>query len=310
MRKLSAISILLLLAALLVGCGQRTAINPGGPNIPPRSTATAQQPTATAQPTLAATPDVVDTGHPCGSGASSDVRFGDLRVSQVNGLLAYPANELPTNLDPSKPIVLPANLPNPPNPQVNPQPGFGFTVCNTSGSASHVLRGVAVSISSFTAFSGPLNTWQACDGWYQRPNGAVAGGCGGGFVGDEILQAMFDAGATTGAKVSAIVTGTGNAGNNPNGPSVPQLPVKLGPGQMLFFILEVAKMPTAPGTYTLSFSLSYDAVADARFSSSMPALFDSAAVKWTGGNCAKPALLSQIPATDTQHHYVCAPPLG
>jgi hypothetical protein len=30
-------------------------------------------------------------------------------------------------------------------------------------------------------------------------------------------------------------------------------------------------------------------------------------VKWTGQNCTRPELLSQIPTSDTTNKYVCAP---
>jgi hypothetical protein len=65
--------------------------------------------------------------------------------------------------------------------------------------------------------------------------------------------------------------------------------------------------PSTPGTYTFAFALSYDSVTDAPISTMLPTIFDSSAVKWTGGACAKPTLLSQIPASDTTGKYVCAP---
>jgi hypothetical protein len=64
--------------------------------------------------------------------------------------------------------------------------------------------------------------------------------------------------------------------------------------------------PTAAGTYTFAFGLNYDTVSNAPISMTPATLLDSAAVKWGGLNCAKPALLAQIPASDTQNRYVCA----
>jgi hypothetical protein len=225
------------------------------------------------------------------------VYIGDLRVSKVGFALAYPANQLPANLDPSKPYQLPGNLPNPPNPPVNPSSNYSLTVCNTSNSASHVIRSLTLRIAAFTAYSGPLNTYQFCDLFYQRPVGATGGGCGGGYALDEQLQASFAADATTGAQVTTTQVDAQNA---------PPMPVSLGPGQMLMIVIGVT-VPTAPGTYTFAFGLNYDSVTIAPISTTQPTIFDSAAVKWNGGNCTKPALLSQIPASDTTGKYVCAP---
>lgn len=102
--------------------------------------------------------------------------------------LAYPANELPSTLDTSKPYALPNSLPNPPNPPVNPLTangnGYGFTICNTSRSNSHVIRAITERIAAFSVYHGTLNTYMVCDGFYQRPSGAGGGGCGGGLVYD------------------------------------------------------------------------------------------------------------------------------
>jgi len=227
------------------------------------------------------------------------VQIGDLKVRQVGFANAYPANELPANLDQAKPYQLPNNLPNPPNPPVNPEPWYDLTVCNTSNTTSHVIRSLTIRIAAFTAYSGPLNTYMFCDQYYQRPNGVAGGGCGGGLAADEWLRVDFAANATSGAQVTAIQDGS-NVGN------APPLPVSLGPGQMLFIAISMTP-PTAPGTYTFAFGLHYDASTSAPISTMQPTIFDSAAVKWTGSNCTKPALLSQIPTSDTTGKYVCAP---
>lgn len=301
---LATIAALLLigLAAALFTIFTRPSTGPALTGTPTATTL----PTPTTQPTeapTAATIGVVDSGHPCSadtSGQTSYVRIGDLEVSQVGFALAYPANKLPSNLDPSKPYQLPDNLPNPPNPPVNPTGGYSLTVCNTSGSASHVIRSLTVGIAAFSAYSGPLNTYMFCDTFYQRPNGPSGGGCGGGMTLDEQLRASFAANATSGAQV------TTTQDNSFSGLNAPPLPVSLGPGQMLIIALRVI-MPTAPGTYTFAFGLNYDTSTAAPISTMQPTLFDSAAAKWTGSNCTKPALLSQIPASDTTGKYVCAP---
>lgn len=87
---------------------------------------------------------------------------------------------------------------------------------------------------------------------------------------------------------------------------VPPLPVQLGPGQMLSVALQVTP-PTAPGMYTFAFALSYDNLTAAPISTMQPTLYDSAAVQWNGQNCTAPALVAQIPTSDTQNRYICAP---
>ena len=269
------------------------------------------QPTATIQPTNTPPPPTpthvtpngaITSGHPCSadtSGQTSYVSIGDLKVSQVKFALAYPANALTGNLDPSKPYQLADNLPNPPNPPVNPNASYSLTICNTSSTASHVIRGLTVRIAAFSAYSGSLNTYMFCDPYYQRPIGVTGGGCGGGTSLDEQLQAGFAANAPTGAQVT-----TTNTAAAPT--DTPPLPVSLGPRQMLIIGLSVTP-PTAPGTYTFAFGLNYDSMTSAPISTMQPTLFDSAAVKWTGQNCTKPAMLSQIPTSDTTNKYVCAP---
>lgn len=297
MRRFSMACVALLLAVVLVGCGQTTVDTPqpAATDIP--------QPTATVQPTPNETPGVVDSGHPCTfdtSGQTRYIQLGDLKVSTVTFSSAYPANELASSLDATKPAVLPSNLSNPPNLPVNPATsngfGYSFTVCNTSRSNSHVLRAITERIAAFAAYHGTLNTFMFCDGYYQRPYGVGGGGCGGGITLDESLQGVFAADATTGAQVNATQVTASNA---------PPLPVILGPGQLLIFSVGITP-PTAPGLYTITFGVRYDSTTAVGISTVQPTLFDSAAIKWTGGNCNIPAMLSQIPASSTDK-YVCAP---
>jgi hypothetical protein len=295
-------ALMLAVLLLLVGCGQTTAHNTDSTVIA-TNTPDAPQPTATVQPTPNETPGVVDSGHPCTtdtSGQTQYVQIGDLQVSTVRFSLAYPANELASTLDATKPARLADNLPNPPNPPVNPATangfGYGFTICNTSRSHSHVLRSITSRIAAFSAYNGTLNTYMFCDTFYQRPNGVAGGGCGGGITFDESLQAVFAANATPGARVNDTQIAAPNA---------PPLPVILGPGQMLDFSVGVTP-PTTPGLYSITVGVSYDLTTAATISTVQPTLFDSAAVKWNGDNCNTPAMLSQIPANSTGK-YVCAP---
>jgi hypothetical protein len=293
----------LLLVALIAGCGQSTVARTSPP-----VTATAA-PTATIQPTPVSTHGTVNSGLPCGGAVSGDVHFGDLRVNRVSFVnIAYPADELPSTLSTSQPYLFPMySLPKYanglPNPPVNPDPTYMFGICNTSSTASHVVISVAVRIDAFSAYSGPLNTWNGCAGYYQRPVGAILLGCGGGYNANEELKASFPSNATTGSQVVATQMATGVVPDPPY-TKVPPLPVQLGPGQMLFVALHVTP-PTAPGMYT--FALSYDNVTAAPISTMQPTLYDSAAVQWNGQNCTAPALVAQIPTSDTQNRYICAP---
>lgn len=306
MRKLLAACIACVVTLLLVGCAQPSS----GQHAPTVSGI----PIATTQPTPIATHGALTSGHPCetdSSGQVSYVQIGDLKVSQVHFMLAYPSLQLPSNLDGSQPYKLPANAYDPPNPPVNPNvnsgAGYGLTVCNTSSTASHVIVGVTVGISAFQPYDGQLNVWQFCDSVYARPDGIGGGGCGGANIFDESLQATFAANATTGAQVTATQVGTGDTIEAGGDSNTAPLPVSLGPGQMLIFTMGITP-PIAAGTYSFAFGLNYDAVTAAAISTMQPTLFDTLAQKWNGQNCTTPTLLSQIPATVTNPptNYVCA----
>lgn len=298
-RRVFSAGILLLLAALISGCGETSTV---------QSSPTATiAPTETLQPTPVATNGAVTSDHPCIAGTSSDIQIGDLRVSHVHfANLAYPSEQLPSNLDPSKPYHAPSSSGDLPDPAVNPNMdnGYEFFVCNTSTSTSHVIVGASIGISGFSAYSGPLNSYQGCDGFYQRPFGVAGAGCGGGSCVDEYLHASFAADATIGAQVSTTQVDTCNTAPGP-GTGAPRLPISLGPGQMLTIDVAVSA-PTAAGTYAFAFGLNYDTVSNAAISMTPSTLLDSAAVRWGGRNCTKPALLSQIPTSDTQNRYICA----
>jgi len=165
---LATIAALLLigLAAGLFAMFSRGASGPANKGNP---TATAQ-PTATTQPTPQPTQNTiigaVNSGHPCSadtSGQTTYMRIGDLKVSQAGFASPYPANQIPANLDTSKPYQLPENLPNPPNPPVNPPASYSLTICNTSGTTSHVIHGLTVRIAAFKAYSAikklPAEVW-------------------------------------------------------------------------------------------------------------------------------------------------------
>ena len=76
-----------------------------------------------------------------------------------------------------------------------------------------------------------------------------------------------------------------------------------------FAVIAVVSIVWAAFAYSFAFGLSYDKIASAPISIMQPTLFDSATFVWNGDNCAKPALLSQIPpaVTTPPTNYVCAP---
>ena len=41
--------------------------------------------------------------------------------------------------------------------------GFVLNVCNVSSSKSHILQAVSAKLVAFTAYTNPLNEWQACN---------------------------------------------------------------------------------------------------------------------------------------------------
>ena len=104
------------LAATLFAVFGRPSSGPahnGAPTATTLPTAT-MQPTPTPEPTQNPTIGVVNSSHPCStnsSGQTSYVQIGDLKVRQVGFANAYPANELPANLDQAKPYQLPNNSP-------------------------------------------------------------------------------------------------------------------------------------------------------------------------------------------------------
>ena len=311
MRKLLLVCIPLLLVALLSGCGEST-VTRSGPHITGSPSATAGSPTATATP--AVTPAMLGAGNQCNPnlyGYNNPVVMGDLHVTKAIFEFSWPSYELPATLDASKPFPLPANIPDysgatgpvpPVNPTVSDTFGYALDICNTSRTTSHVIKAITVSIAAFTPYSGQLNSWNTCTPAYQRPNGVIGGGCGGGSAEGEGLHATFASNASAGAQVTAAQVSTGT---DENGGHVPPLPIKLGPDQRIRINLGLTP-PTAQGSYTFTFSLSYDNTPAATISTMPPTLFDSAAVEWSGSNCAAPTLLAQIPTSDTQNRYVCA----
>lgn len=313
MRRLASLIAALLLCVLLGACGQAGSSTTltGGPSSTPQATATPTQPSV---------PSPIITSDPCeasgsnGSTSGAYVKIGDLLVSQVALVgTSYPSKMLPDDTA-QKPLQLPdgQNLQNnfPSSPPTNPyvdekqDGGYDFVVCNTSAAQSHVIQGVTVAIASFTAYTGQLNSWQFCDGFYTRAHGVFSGGCGGYFPYDEGLHAGFAPTDGPGASVSATQTSSGN-GAEPSGTSVTPLPATLAPGKELVFLVG-ATLPSAPGRYGLLFSLTADNQPAAPISITTPALFAPVAHKWTGPACDTSAMLAQIPtAANPITYWIC-----
>ena len=139
----------------LAGCGASSSAR--------ASAAATPSPTQSPAPTLA--PGQI-TG-PCAPNPHDTHPYyplGDLIVSPLEFTnLAYPSQQLPTGT-PLVPVELTTNDLDhafPGSPPVNPRlqepgAGYAFSVCNNSTSRSRVLRGVGVTIESFTPYTGQL----------------------------------------------------------------------------------------------------------------------------------------------------------
>ena len=247
------------------------------------------------------------------------VQIGDLFVTTVRMALDTPAEMLPGGT-PLKPFQLASVLdlskdfPNSPptNPLVDEHRagGYGFSICNSSIGQTHVIQSVTVTVAAFSAYTGKLNSWQPCGGYYTRPARqsvtftTSAGGCAADYFANESLHATFSAYAAGGASVVAEQTGTADS---PDGSQhVTPLPYALPPG-LAIGVLVGLTVPTTPGAYTFAFSLRVDNGSPAAISSMPPALFAPVTHKWTGTACATPAMQSQLPPAGSQPTYWICP---
>jgi hypothetical protein len=272
-------------------------------------TATTAQATDTPLATATATPlPTISAAQfravcPNGYAGGNIYQIGDLYVAVSLTGVNYPSSKLPDGTL-LKPFKLASTTDKyrglSPMPEVNPNlndTGLFVTACNASRSISHRIDGVTVRIESFTPFTGDLNTWQYCDTFYQNGH-EDGGGCGGGFVYDEKLNASFATGAGAGATVAADFVSAGTDGTN----DVPPLPITRKPGQSLNMNLTVTT-PTASGTYHFSFSVKVDG-ANLAFALFTDDLLIGPARKWNGAACLKPEMQAQIPA-DSADAYIC-----
>jgi len=306
----ASVGLLLLVALLAAACGQSTS-RPGAlaqhtstPTLVPTSVPT-QLPTAT--------PAQAASGCAVGGGANL-LRAGDLVISPIQLTnVSYPSQHIPDGT-PLKPYAFTTNNLGalfPDIPPTNPSlaesagsaGGYAFVICNDSPTQSHTIRAISVKIAALTPYTGQLNTYQACDGFYARPGPATFGGCGGGFITDEYLHATFAPSAGAGAAVTAIQTKTGSSFGHG---SEPPLPDTLSPGHTVGFVVGLTA-PTTPGTYTFSFGVTIDSGAPVYFGNAPATLLAPVVHKWTGPACEKPAMLAQIPTavTNPPTRYIC-----
>jgi hypothetical protein len=291
--------VLAFVALALAACGQSTVTAGAGP-------AASVSATATITPTTTATSTPSPTAKPPASTNCVDelaqwqnlTHVGDLLV-RMEFSLAYPSTKLPDNI-PLAPYKMTSDMGGkiPHDPSVNPNlalptGGYYGAICNASASATHTLTSLVLRIDSFTPYSGQVNEWNVCATTYTRQGGPAGGGCGGGVADINCAQATFPTSARAGSNTPLVFTGCTQM----------TLPHALPHGMLYGFNLGIAA-PTAPGTYTFSLGISLDGAAPVYVPVPHQLLLDSSARVWDGKACTAPAMLSQIPASDTAA-YVC-----
>jgi hypothetical protein len=286
---------------LLAGCGSTTT---GHVATTPTATL-APSPTLSSTPLAAVTPEQFRAACSISQPGAHIYQIGDLYVSVDLTNLDYPAAKLPDGV-PLTPYKLAPGTDQfrglPPTPEVNPNlndNGFFVSVCNAAKSASHRIEGVDVRIDRSVPFTGDLNSWQFCAGWYANGH-SDGGGCGGGYLAGEYLHAAFGATASAGAMAPASFVKTGpDLGNTP----LPPLPLTRTPGQSVLMVVSLTA-PTAPGTYNFSFSLTVDGAKTPFAPLPDDLLLDSAARIWSGDACAVAAMQDELPA-NSPDSYIC-----
>jgi hypothetical protein len=292
-----------LLALVVAGCGVSPAAHT--PSLPP-------SPTATATATLSPPPELVACKQALLRYGWAIHRVGDLLIA--GSYLGLSSVKM-ADVTPLQPQLIPD-----PNDQAlfnrrfpfhlltNPMErgGFGLALCDASTTQSHEIEGVTFGIAQFTPYTGRVQSWSVCDGYYSRsvPGGATGYGCGYGFLADEMLHVTFST-AAAGSVASAIQVSFGPPTAPPRPTPYGPLPATLGPGQdMVFFV--TATLPSTPGTYSFTVAPTVDHAALAPMAIGEPALFAPGAVKWGGLACLHPEMQSRIPpATNPPSYYIC-----
>lgn len=288
------LSSLLLLALALSACGQTTA--------PP--TARATTPAATATPGPTDTPAPTATPTPVGGYCSAPGAFGpaigkvgDLAFDAPRTLDMYPALKLPDGI-----ALAPLKVDGPSKsasasgwPVVNIRQ-YVLNVCNTSTTASHVLRSVSVRLDAFTPYTSQLNVTRVCATAYTR-QGMAGGGCGGGMAGPNFQLTATFASSAVGTVASTTLDNGASAG--------PPL-VTIAPGRVIQIWVTI-NPPADAGTYAFRIGFALDGAATAYPTSATPAILQApVAHEWNGDACLASSMQSQIPpATTPATYYIC-----
>jgi hypothetical protein len=187
------------------------------------------------------------------------------------------------------------------NPQMSSAGGgFVISVCNVSGSASHVLQAVSAKLVSFTAYNGALNEWQACNAPVDSHGNPTAGGCGGAVAGCDCFHTAFPDNSPVGTEES--MTQTDDTLNNP-GDHLAKLPFTLAAGKSIQFFAAM-EVPKPAGQYGFLFNLQFDGTKVASPNSPV-VLLAPVAHEWTGQACLKAPFMAQITPTNPESYYIC-----
>ncbi len=293
------------LLVLLAGCS--SSANAQTP--PPTATSAA---TATATPVPTVAPAQITACFGSGVTASQVTLSGDYLFEHLslNGL-TYPSVMLPDGTPTTKPYKLTGSGPSdysvdfPTSPITNPEMdvsggGFVLNVCNVSSSKSHILQAVSAKLVAFTAYTNPLNEWQACNSPIDSHHNPQPGGCGGAVASCDCFHASFPDNSPVNTEV--VMTQTDASLTNP-GDNLAKLPFTLAPGKSLQMAVGMTT-PKPAGQYGFAFDLQFDG-ANVTSPTSPTVLLAPVAHNWTGQACLNSSFLSQIAATNPETYYIC-----
>ncbi|MGZ3637736.1 MAG: hypothetical protein ACXVCX_07850 [Ktedonobacterales bacterium] len=314
MQTLVAVTAVILLIGGFYALTQRHSTGPGGqPTATTTNTASATATSTTTIPAASAA-QLAACGFPT-SQPSFTYDLGNGLIVRTDTAQTYPAFQLPPG-EPLAPFKLSGDpstsgqfLPALVNPDLR-NGGLSLVACNI-GQQPITIQGVKVSITSFTAYNGQLNSWNPCDGKYSGPNTAGSGGCGGGGDNSEIVQATFAAISGTGTVVDAVQKAAPPAAPGSYGPLPFELPVRRSNSDATGVALIKVQVipPTTPGEYIFGLGLvaqNRETVFVPAVSARTPMLFAPVAHKWDGQACLAPNMASQIPAeTNPPTYYIC-----
>lgn len=296
-----ALALITVLAVALAGCGGSTtsARSTSASTVTPRTSTPTVPDGPTPWPTV--TPD----GTPCGNNMGQQpgvVRVGDLLVAPAFADIGAILYQLPDGT-PLQPLKIPQQSSN------GQFPGWPIStvgakdvyaaVCNASTTTAHRVQGARVKLTSFSPYSGQLNAWDYCAGYYARPAGVTPLNCDRGAAPtDEMLQATFASNSPVGTIVAATQSGP------PPSDGFGPLPAVLPPGIIMFLHLGLTA-PVAQGTYAFAVSVTVDGT-QLPFTNAALLLLAPIAHTWNAQACTSSGMLAQIPpATNPPTPYIC-----